>query len=87
VRQSEARLQLPETMDGRGEEKLARTAKELAMRESSGGAASQNDCGGAVARERCGGAWTGCGSAQDGEEARLRGHETARRHGCAGARR
>jgi hypothetical protein len=79
VRWSEARLWLPEMIYGRGEEKLARTAEELAVWESSGSVAARNDYGGVAARESCGGAW-------DSEEARLHGRETARRHGCTGAR-
>jgi hypothetical protein len=40
---------------------LARTAKELAVRESSGGAAARKDCGGTAVRESYGCAQDGCG--------------------------
>jgi hypothetical protein len=69
-------------MDGRGEEKLACTAEELATRESSGGAVAQKSCGGA--RNGCGGVRDGCGGARDSEEARLRWRKTARRRSCGG---
>jgi hypothetical protein len=55
-----------------------------AARTAGGGAAAWKDYGGAAARKSCGGVRDGCGGARDSWEARLRGRETVRRHGCGG---